>query len=102
MYFTFVLGIELLPWHKFDPCIKTSLWRQTIKGPTDDIPDSTLEPLMGSSLESHKCVVDEDLDVQAERHRVLSGAAKNSIICLSNLCKVFSSIYYIISYSITK
>ncbi|CAN6443979.1 unnamed protein product [Victoria cruziana] len=90
MYFTFVLGIELLPWHKFDPCIKTSLWRQTIKGPTDDIPDSTLEQLMGSSLESHKCVVDEDLDVQAERHRVLSGAAKNSIICLSNLCKVYS------------
>ncbi|XP_031487931.1 ABC transporter A family member 1 isoform X2 [Nymphaea colorata] len=92
IYFALVLGIELLPWHKLEFCKETSWWRQIIEGSIRDIPEGTLEPLMRlrSSLECHKCGFDEDVDVQAERHRVLSGAAKNSIIRLSNLCKVYS------------
>ena len=46
------------------------------------------EPLLGSSSDAVSIDLVEDVDVKAERDRVLSGAADRAIIYLRNLCKV--------------
>lgn len=52
-------------------------------------PSSYLEPLLQSSSESDTLDLNEDVDVQVERNRVLSGSVDNAIIYLRNLRKVF-------------
>ena len=49
---------------------------------------SHLEPLLESTSETGALGLDEDIDVQTERNRVLSGSADNAIIYLRNLRKV--------------
>jgi len=54
-----------------------------------------LEPLLEPSSETVVMDFDEDVDVNTERNRVLSGSLDNSIIYLRNLRKVFrSNIYF--------
>ncbi|CAK9155596.1 unnamed protein product [Ilex paraguariensis] len=50
---------------------------------------SFLEPLLGPSPENVAVDLDEDIDVQTERNRVLSGSTDNAIIYLRNLRKVY-------------
>lgn len=50
--------------------------------------NNVLEPLLGSSSDIMALDLDEDIDVKAERDRVVSGAADKAIIYLRNLRKV--------------
>ena len=48
------------------------------------------KPLLNPS-DSNCLVIDEDIDVQAERERVFSCSSDNAVIILKNLCKVLNS-----------
>lgn len=90
IYFIFVLGFDLLP----GPSIcwaSIRSWCTWLVGNKRYLlwPKGLTEPFIVSSVESHASnFEDEDEDVTAERVRVLSGAAKDSIIYLQNLRKV--------------
>jgi len=90
IYFIFVLGFELLPapsvcWTSIRSwCTRLFCNKRYLLWPK-----GLTEPFILSSVESHASnFEDEDEDVTAERVRVLSGAAKYSIIYLQNLRKV--------------
>ena len=53
-----------------------------------DISQSYFQPLLGSSVDASNSITNEDVDVIAERHRVIGGYADNAIIYLHNLRKV--------------
>ena len=82
-YFLLTLGLELLPTCKLTPVRLMKWWRR--KNFQGDA--SVLEPFLKSSSES-AVLLDEDIDVRTERHRVLSGSIDNIIIFLRNLWKV--------------
>lgn len=82
-YFILTLGLELLPTCKLTPVRLTNWWR----GKKFQGDSSVSEPLLRSSFETD-VYLDEDIDVQTERHRVLSGSTDNNIIFLRNLRKV--------------
>lgn len=87
IYFCLTIGIEFLPFHKLNfNSIKE--WfsvhqRQYIAS------NSYSEPLLSSPSGGLPTEGDEDVDVHAERQRVLSGSADNAIIYLRNLRKVY-------------
>lgn len=93
IYFIFVLGFDLLP----GPSIcwaSIRSWCTWLVGNKRYLlwPKGLTEPFIVSSVESHASnFEDEDEDVTAERVRVLSGAAKDSIIYLQNLRKIYPS-----------
>lgn len=64
---------------------KLSAWRGN--------PHDILEPHAASKTVPFD--PDEDIDVQMERRKVLSGAATDALICLRNLRKVFFCVCYI-------
>ncbi|MFS7977586.1 putative ABC-type sulfate transporter [Helianthus anomalus] len=85
IYFLITLGLEYFPLHKlssFD--MRDFLERLRRTSPT--VSDSYSEPLL-----TKNAVIDleEDIDVQTERNRVLSGSIDKAIIYLRNLRKVF-------------
>lgn len=84
-YFLLTLGLEALSTYKFTPLTIKEWWRQTRNLSADT---SVLKPLLRSSSEM-ATDVDEDIDVQNERKRVLSGSVGNSIIYLRNLRKEY-------------
>ena len=57
-----------------------------------------MESLIHSHFRKHKCVhkedKDEDVDVAAERRRVLRGSGKKDLLRLENLTKVRCSPFY--------
>ncbi|KAL5708093.1 Phospholipid-transporting ATPase abca1 [Ranunculus cassubicifolius] len=86
IYFLLTIGIELVPFNKLNfNTIKE--WFNSI-GESQHI-NGYSEPLLKSSSGTLSIDVDKDIDVQAERQRVLSGSTDNSIIYLRNLRKVY-------------
>lgn len=89
IYFLLTLGFELLPPQKVSSfakeCCKSieRLWRPT--------PQCHSEPLLRSSSENVNLDFDlhEDIDVQSEKNRVLSGSVDKAILYLRNLRKVY-------------
>lgn len=65
-------------------------WRNSLTNLEMGTSPPSLEPLLAPSSEYATPDFDVDVDVKAERNRVLSGSTDNAIICLSNLRKVFS------------
>ncbi|XP_022766656.1 ABC transporter A family member 1 isoform X4 [Durio zibethinus] len=82
-YFLLTLGLELLPTCKLTPVRLIKWRRKNFQGDA-----SVLEPFLKSSSET-AVHLDEDIDVRAERQRVLSGSIDNTIIFLRNLRKVY-------------
>ncbi|KAH9679342.1 ABC transporter A family member 1 [Citrus sinensis] len=87
-YFLLTLGLELLPSHKWTLMTIKEWWKGT-RHRLCNTPSSYLEPLLQSSSESDTLDLNEDVDVQVERNRVLSGSVDNAIIYLRNLRKVY-------------
>ncbi|KAM7263046.1 hypothetical protein ACFE04_000729 [Oxalis oulophora] len=86
-FFLITLGLELLPSYKFTPLPIMEWWKRLTNLRRRDSP-SYLESLLQSS-KSVSVDHGEDIDVQTERKRVLSGSVDNAIIYLRNLRKVF-------------
>ncbi|GAV57854.1 ABC_tran domain-containing protein/ABC2_membrane_3 domain-containing protein [Cephalotus follicularis] len=78
-YFLLTLGLEFLPSSKLTP-VSIKQWWQNIRMEHS-------EPLLQYSPEAVE--FDEDIDVQRERNRMLSGSIDNAIIYLRNLRKVY-------------
>ncbi|KAG9132657.1 hypothetical protein Leryth_016697, partial [Lithospermum erythrorhizon] len=88
LYFIITLGLEFLPTSNLGMVSSHEWWRRlkTFFRPTSKC---YLEPLLESKSGSGGWELDEDIDVQTERSRVLSGSASNAIISLHNLRKVY-------------
>ncbi|KAK4412941.1 ABC transporter A family member 1 [Sesamum alatum] len=87
IYFVLTLVLEVLLQHKMNFATASDLWmsiRKKVYAPSS----GSLEPLLESSSEEN-CDFEEDIDVKAERNRVLSGGVRNAIIYLRNLRKVY-------------
>lgn len=91
IYFLLTLGLEIYPSLKLTPFKIKKWW-----GKINIFPHNTtyLEPLLESSPETFVTDLNEDVDVKAERNRVLSGSIDNAIIYLRNLRKVFPRIVF--------
>lgn len=91
IYFVLVMGFDLLP--SMCGCwtlVKSWLTQKLDSRRYSGSPKGMKEPFIISTIESHASVLeDEDEDVRAERLRVLSGEATDSIIYLKNLRKVY-------------
>ncbi|GKU89849.1 hypothetical protein SLEP1_g3933 [Rubroshorea leprosula] len=83
-YFLLTLGLEVFPTCKLTPVTVKEWWRRISNLWVDT---SLVEPLLKSSSET--ATDDEDIDVQSERNRVLSGSIGNAILYLRNLRKVY-------------
>ncbi|XAR68503.1 Maltose-transporting ATPase [Bertholletia excelsa] len=88
IFYLLTLGLELLPPHKINFMAIGESWKN-IKKLFQRKYNSYSEPLLASSSKCVALDVDEDVDVQTERNRVLSGFTDNAIICLRNLRKVY-------------
>lgn len=86
-FFFLTIGIEYFPLHKLN-FYSMREWF-SLHQPQYITSKSYSEPLLRSSSGSLPNEVDKDIDVEAERQRVLSGSAHNSIIYLHNLRKVY-------------
>ncbi|XP_048226165.1 ABC transporter A family member 1 isoform X2 [Ricinus communis] len=86
-YFLLTIAVELLPFHKFTQVTITQYWmnfRNFWRGSSSGYS----EPLL-KSPEAVALDFDEDIDVQTERNRVVSGSVGNAILYLRNLQKVY-------------
>ncbi|GAB4843869.1 Phospholipid-transporting ATPase abca1 [Ancistrocladus abbreviatus] len=88
VYFLFTLGLEFVNPLKLTHVRISHCWR-SIGNIFHKGTSNILEPLLGSSPDAVALDIDEDMDVKAERNRVLSGAADNAILYLRNLRKVY-------------
>lgn len=70
-------------------------WWSRTKIYCNDTSQGTLEPLLGSYNDSSVSITNEDVDVVAERDKVLSGGTDNAIIHLRNLHKVFVTAHFL-------
>ncbi|KAH7855874.1 hypothetical protein Vadar_029947 [Vaccinium darrowii] len=87
VYYLITLGLELVP-NKITVLAIEEFWKSTRK-PFRRTSSSYTEPLLESSSKYVDLDLDDDVDVQAERKRVLSGSMDNAIIYLRNLRKVY-------------
>ncbi|ONK78401.1 uncharacterized protein A4U43_C02F18390 [Asparagus officinalis] len=87
-YFLLTIGLEYVPHYKLKFSGIGTWWDRLISF-QPDISQSYFQPLLGSSDGVSNSVADEDVDVVAERHRVISGYADNAILYLYNLRKVY-------------
>uniref|UniRef100_A0A2P2LAL7 ABC transporter A family member 1 isoform X1 n=1 Tax=Rhizophora mucronata TaxID=61149 RepID=A0A2P2LAL7_RHIMU len=85
IYFLLTLGLELLPLHKLTSVAIKHYWRNIIDF-GHEASSSYSEPLLKYPSASADL---DDIDVQAERNRVLSGSVDNAIVYLRNLQKVY-------------
>lgn len=86
IYFVIALGLEVLLPYKINFAIASNLWmriRRSFSTPSS----CSLEPLLKSTLGDNPSL-EEDIDVRAERDRVLSGGVDSAVIYLRNLRKV--------------
>ncbi|KAK3023523.1 hypothetical protein RJ639_044789 [Escallonia herrerae] len=88
VYFLLTLGLELLPLHKLNAFLAEGCWKSS-KRLFHTASDSYSEPLLETYKQNVTVDLDEDIDVQTERSRVLSGSIDNAIIYLRNLRKVY-------------
>lgn len=86
IYFAVALGLEVLPIHKLNFAVITEWWGK-LKRNTYIKSSTYSEPLLKSS-QTVPVDVDEDIDVQTERKRILSGSTGNALLYLHNLRKV--------------
>lgn len=97
-YFLLTLGLELLPLHKLTATAVKEWWIKHLRNSSTNLKTETsspsLEPLLAPSSEYVIPDYDLDVDVAAERNRILSGSIDNAIIYLSNLRKVFSPFFF--------
>ncbi|KAJ8624155.1 hypothetical protein MRB53_032685 [Persea americana] len=87
IFLLFTIALELLPAPKLNLKMVEGWWRR-FRLFHRGFSDGSLDPLLRSS-DSYASDENEDIDVQAERYRVLSGSAHSSIIYLRNLRKVY-------------
>lgn len=96
-YFLLTLGLELLPLHKLTAITVKEwwmkCWRNNLINLKAETSSPSLEPFLAPSSNYVIPDFDLDVDVAAERNRVLSGSIDNAIIYLSNLRKVPSLFY---------
>ncbi|KAI3471688.1 hypothetical protein Pfo_028338 [Paulownia fortunei] len=92
IYFVLTIGVEVLLSHKINFETASNFWMRISErfyAPSS----SSLEPL----LKTDNCDLEEDIDVQTERNRVLSGGVGSAIIYLRNLRKSFVSYIFLVS-----
>lgn len=89
IYLLFTIALELLPPQKLNLKMFEGWWScfQLFRR---GFSDGSLDPLLRSSSDGFASDENEDIDVQAERYRVVSGSAHSSIIYLRNLRKVIN------------
>ncbi|XP_043815842.1 ABC transporter A family member 1 isoform X2 [Manihot esculenta] len=87
IYFLLTIGLELLPSHKLTPVTIKQCWRNFTNFWHGSSGFS--EPLLKFPSETVAVDFDEDIDVQTERNKVLSGSVDNAILYLRNLQKVY-------------
>lgn len=100
-FFLITIGIESFPAHKWN-VYTTKEWWSSTKTYYNETSQGPLEPLLGSYNDSSVSIIDEDVDVVAERDKVLSGATDNAIIHLRNLHKVLVTTQKFALFSILK
>ncbi|KAE9465926.1 hypothetical protein C3L33_02162, partial [Rhododendron williamsianum] len=88
VYYLITLGLELVPPNKVSVLAIEKFWK-SIKTLYPRTSSSYKEPLLESSSKYVDLDLDDDVDVRAERSRVLSGSIDNAIIYLRNLRKVY-------------
>ncbi|XP_050230528.1 ABC transporter A family member 1 isoform X2 [Mercurialis annua] len=94
-YFLLTIGLEYFPFHKFTSVTITQYWMNlkniwmNLKNIRHGSSSDYSEPLLQSSSAAVSLDWDEDIDVQTERNRVLSGSVDNAILYLRNLQKVY-------------
>ncbi|XP_038980603.1 ABC transporter A family member 1 [Phoenix dactylifera] len=88
IYFLFTIGLELVPHQKLKVATIRESWHNFFSLRHDKTTSYT-QPLLGSFDDSAISIVEEDMDVKAERYRILSGCVDNAIIYLQNLRKVY-------------
>lgn len=86
-YFLLTLGLELLPVQKVMSFSIGEWWQhfKVFKGAGS----SSTEPLLKDSTGAISADMEDDIDVQEERNRVISGLTDNAIFYLQNLRKVY-------------
>ncbi|CAA0837437.1 ABC transporter A family member 1 [Striga hermonthica] len=87
IYFLVTLALEFLLPYKINFARFFNFWRSECKKLYHPLSSSSLEPLISTS--SRNADLEEDIDVQAERDRVISGGVGSAILYLNNLRKVF-------------
>ncbi|KAL6530473.1 Phospholipid-transporting ATPase abca1 [Orobanche minor] len=88
IYFVLTLGLEFLLPYKISFATASNLLTRIIKK-NNAHSSSSLEPLLKTSLGDNNGDPEEDIDVQAERNRVLAGGVGSAIVYLRNLRKVY-------------
>lgn len=88
VYYLITLGLEVVPPNKVSVLAIGEFWK-SIKMLYPRTSSSYKEPLLESSSKYVDLDLDDDVDVRAERSRVLSGSIDNAIIYLRNLRKVY-------------
>lgn len=88
VYFLITLGLEFLPQQKRNLSRIHEWWKILGKSRRANSFGFS-EPLLRSSSGNVASEPDEDIDVKAERDRVLSGSTDNAVIHLRNLRKVY-------------
>ncbi|KFK37012.1 hypothetical protein AALP_AA4G200700 [Arabis alpina] len=91
-YFLVTLGLELLPVQKV-MSFSIGEWWQNFKNFKQGAGSSSTEPLLKDSTGAITDMED-DIDVQEERDRVISGLTDNTIFYLQNLRKVYPGCKY--------
>lgn len=81
------LGLELLPVQKV-MSFSIGEWWQHFKVFKQGAGSSSTEPLLKDSTGAISADMEDDIDVQEERNRVISGLTDNAIFYLQNLRKV--------------
>ncbi|KAI3949646.1 hypothetical protein MKW92_026942 [Papaver armeniacum] len=88
VFFLLTIGLEVVPSHKLASITMRDWWRR-FKQFRSNPSNSSYEPLLNSSSDTPAHDNERDIDVQAERDRVLSGSVDKAIIYLRNLRKVY-------------
>ncbi|KAK4797503.1 hypothetical protein SAY86_029829 [Trapa natans] len=87
IYFALALVLEVLPIHKFNFAVVRE-WLGKFRRKAYVASTTYSEPLL-KSCQTMPVDFDEDIDVQTERKRVLSGSIDNALLYLRNLRKVY-------------
>lgn len=87
------LGLEVLPVQKV-MSFSIGKWWQNFKAFNQVPGSSSTEPLLKDSSGAITADMDDDIDVQEERDRVISGLTDNTMFYLQNLRKVLKLSFY--------
>ncbi|XP_070027820.1 ABC transporter A family member 1 isoform X2 [Nicotiana sylvestris] len=88
VFFLLTLGLEFLPQQKRS-LYRVNEWWKSLGKSRHAISSGSSEPLLRPPSGDVASELDEDIDVKAERDRVLSGSTDNAVIHLCNLRKIY-------------